>query len=159
MIGLFTFFFVTLTIATEYEVEYAISSQYPTEWKKRGTIKCGEKRCILENEKGLEFRSGKEDTYYIKIGDVYTSIPLNHLTNNMIDKLSLRMNGDKIEEISYGVIKESSQLTTYVYKVQKSDFPKVKAEIKEPPKPEKSWIAKNWYWLLLGAIVLMVFSG
>ena len=66
--------FITLTIATEYEVEYSISSQYPTEWKKRGTIKCDKKKCVMENEKNLEFRSGKEDTYYIKIGEVYTSI-------------------------------------------------------------------------------------
>ena len=156
---IFLITFVMITNAVEYEIEYAISSQYPTEWKKRGTMNCGEKRCTFENAKDLEFRAGKEDTYYLRIGDHFTSIPLSYLTTKMVDRIDLNMNGDEIVGIAYSVIKDSNKLTTYATRVHSHDFPKVKAETKEPPKEEKSWLRKNWYWVALGAVVLFLFMG
>ena len=152
------FLFILCVSSREYQVEYAISSQFPKEWKKRGIMKC-ERKCVFENEKELIFQNGNEEHYYLRVGEQYTSIPVTYLSKKMVDKIELQLDGEIIKGISYTVLKESSHLTTYANIIHSIDFPKVKAETKEPPKPEKGWFARNWLWVIIGLVVLFLFAG
>ncbi|KAL7718424.1 Uncharacterized protein QTN25_004344 [Entamoeba marina] len=146
--------------AIQYDVQYAISTEFPKEWKARGIITCEDLKCTVTNSNDLLFKMTKEtDMYYIKVGDVFTSIPMKYISNTMKDVIELDINNQTVIGIHYEVQnKQTKSLTTTTEIMKSIPLPKVQAERRPPTKEEeKGFFAKYWLWLLIGGVALMFF--
>ncbi|KAL7715634.1 Uncharacterized protein QTN25_006732 [Entamoeba marina] len=146
-------------IAIQYEVQYAISTEFPNDWNVRGIISCEDFKCTLINSNDLIFKTTKEtDLYYLKVGDVFTSIPVSYVSNIMKDFIELDVNNQTVIGIHYEVQnKQTKSLTTSVEIVKSIALPKVQAEKRPPAKDEEKDSLQNTFDCII--ILYLTHSG
>jgi len=91
---------------------------------------------LIEDSANIKFEGKKGEWYYIRIGEVFTSIPVEYVSKQMTDNIQITMKGDKVENLSY-VTKKGGALKTTVSLIKPSECPKVRPDKRPPPEQEK----------------------